>query len=100
MPGPEVEVRVFGSLRPVREAEGLPCSLRIEVPEDGVAAREIALGLGLPLDRVEGVFVNHVVHGIGTMVRPGDRIAFVPNDTPGPHRVYLGLYRAGKFVDE
>ena len=29
-------------------------------------------------------------------VSPGDRVAFVPYGTPGPHRVFLGLYTAGK----
>jgi len=36
------------------------------------------------------------VHGIGVHVSPGDRVAFVPYGTPGPHRVFLGLYAAGE----
>jgi len=91
-----VTVRVFGSLRPSRTERGLPCEFRAEVPGDGVVARELAETLELPMDRVEGVFVNHTVHGLGIVIHPGDRIAFVANDTPGPHRVFLGLYDAGK----
>jgi hypothetical protein len=92
----EVTVRIFGSLRPFRSARGLPCTLTVEVPPGGIAARDLAVSLGLPPEKIEGVFVNHVVRGIGVHVAPGDRVAFVPFDTPGPHRVLLGLYAAGK----
>jgi len=91
-----VHVRVFGSLRPARAEQGLPHEFDIEVPAEGVPARELASSFGLPMDRVEGVFVNHDVRGLGVVVQPGDRIAFVPNDIPGPHRYFLGLYHAGK----
>ena len=49
-------------------------------------------------EKIEGVFVNHVVHGIGVHVSQGDRVAFVPYGTPGPHRVLLGLHSAGDGV--
>jgi hypothetical protein len=90
----EVTVRVFGSLRLAREAHGLPCVLAYEVPKEGMLARELASSLGLPLEEIEGVFVNHVVYGLGVRIRGGDRVAFVPFGTPGPHRVFLGLYDA------
>jgi len=91
-----VTVRIFGSLRPLRTERGLPYSLAVEVPQGGIAARDLAVSLELPPGKIEGVFVNHVVHGIDVLVSPGDRVAFVPFDTPGPHRVFLGLYAAGK----
>jgi len=91
-----VTVRIFGSLRPLRTARGLPHTLSVEVPQGGIAACDLAVSLGLPPARIEGVFVNHVVHGNGVHVSPGDRVAFVPFDTPGPHRVFLGLYDAGR----
>jgi len=91
-----VTVRIFGSLRPFRTDRGLPHTLAVDVPQDGIAARDLAVLLELPLEKIEGVFVNHVVHGIGAHVSPGDRVAFVPYDTPGPHRLFLGLYAAGK----
>jgi len=96
---PAVTVRIFGSLRPCRTDRGLPCEFATEVPADGIVARELAQALELPMERVEGVFVNHTVHGLGVLIRPGDRIAFVANDTPGPHRFFLGLYDAGKDDD-
>jgi len=91
-----VSVRIFGSLRPLRTSRGLPCTLTVEVPRGGIAARDLAVSLELPLEKIEGVFVNHSLHGIGVNVSQGDRVAFVPYGTPGPHRVYLGLYAAGK----
>jgi hypothetical protein len=91
-----VTVRIFGSLRPLRTERGLPYALTVEVPQGGIAAGDLAVSLGLPPEKIEGVFVNHVVHGIGVHVSPGDRVAFVPYGTPGPHRVFLGLYAAAK----
>ena len=91
-----VTVRVFGSLRPLREGHGLPHTFTVEVPATGIGASELADALGITPELVEGVFVNHTVHSLAVTVYPGDRIAFVPHDTPGPHRVFLGLYKAGK----
>lgn len=94
-----VTVRVFGSLQPFRKERGLPCACEVDVPPEGLAARDVAALLEIPAEKIEGVFVNHTVHGIGVWVNPGDRVAFVPFDTPGPHRVFLGLYDAGKDSD-
>jgi len=101
MSGPApVTVRIFGSLRPLREERGLPVTLETEVPPAGVSARDLAISLELPPEEIEGVFVNHRVYGLGHHVSPGDRVAFVPYDTPGPHRVFLGLYAAGKSEED
>ncbi len=90
-PSSSVTVRIFGSLRPLRTARRLPYTLDVDVPRGGIAARDLAVSLGLPPEKIEGVFVNHGLHGIGVRVSPGDRVAFVPYGTPGPHRVFLGL---------
>jgi hypothetical protein len=91
-----VTIRMFGSLRPMADAMGIPYTCCREVPPTGVSARELATSMGLDAEKIEGVFVNHTVHGLGVILHPGDRIAFVPYDTPGPHRVFLGLYDAGR----
>ena len=39
----------------------------------------------LPEERIDGIFYNHVPAGLGTTVRPGDRVAFVPLGTPASH---------------
>jgi molybdopterin converting factor small subunit len=92
----EITVLVFGSLRPSRTERGLPYEFVAEIPAEGAIARDLAEEFGLPLAHVEGVFVNHHVHGLSVRVMPGDRIGFVPDDIPGPHRYFLGLYDAGK----
>jgi hypothetical protein len=97
---PPVAVRIFGSLRLPREAQGLPVTLDVDVPAEGISGRALAALLGIPPETVEGVFVNHTVYGLGHLIRPGDRVALVPPDTPGPHRVFLGLYAAGQSDDE
>jgi hypothetical protein len=99
MTGAPVTVRIFGSLRPLREERGLPVTLDTEVPTEGISAEDLAVRLELPPEMIEGVFVNHRVYGLAHPVVPGDRVAFVPYDTPGPHRVFLGLYAAGRSRD-
>jgi hypothetical protein len=91
-----VTVRMFGVLHASRRAEGLPTTIEVEVPEEGTTARQLALELDLDLDLIEGAFVNRSVCSIDHAVFPGDRLAFVPRGTPGPHRFYLGLYNAGR----
>ena len=92
----EITVLVFGSLRPSRTERGLPYEFVATIPSEGAIARDLAEEFGLPIAHVEGVFVNHLVHGLSVRIMPGDRIGFVPDDIPGPHRYYLGLYAAGK----
>jgi hypothetical protein len=91
-----VTVRMFGLLHLFRSEQGLPSTVEVEVPEEGTTGRRLAEDLGLPCDRIEGVFVNRTVYGIDHPIMPGDRVAYVPYGTPGPHRVFLGLYRAGQ----
>ena len=40
---------------------------------------------------VEAVFVNGKVAPFDTILKDGDRVAFVPHGTPGPYRVFLGF---------
>ncbi len=92
----DVTMRIFGSLRPECDALGLPSQFRLTVPASGLSGSELAAALGLPAEKIEGIFINRKVRPISDTVRPGDRVAFVPYDTPGPHRFFLGIYAAGK----
>jgi hypothetical protein len=96
MPEAPVTVRMFGLLHQFRGERGLPSTIEVVVPAEGTTGRGLAVQLGLPCDQIEGVFVNRTVYGIDHPVMPGDRVAFVPYGTPGPHRVFLGLYDAGR----
>lgn len=91
-----VSIRAFGVLGSILREHGHPSTLAFAIPTEGLSASEIAAELELPLDRIEGVFHNHVIRSVEQTVMPGDSIAFVPYGTPGPHRFFLGLYEAGK----
>jgi hypothetical protein len=94
--GARVTVRMFGTLRVAREAAGEPTTLDVSIPDEGISARELAETLGLAPASIEGAFVNHTLCPLDCDVAPGDRVGFVPYGTPGPHRLYLGLYEAGR----
>jgi hypothetical protein len=88
-----VTVRMLAFLHTYRRDRGLPTTVPVEVPAAGVTAAELAGLLGLPLDRIEGLFLNAELVGLGARVRPGDRVAFVPHGTPATHPAFFG--RAG-----
>lgn len=96
MPDPTVTVRMFGCLHTLRKERNLPTIEDVVVPADGLTGAALAERLDLPLEMIEGVFCNRTVHPIRHHIMPGDRVAFVPKGTPGPHRLFLGLYAAGK----
>lgn len=83
-------VRVFAFLHSYCRERGLPTTVSIEVPEDGVRAADLALSLDLPLDRIEALFRNGELVGLGALVSPGDRVAFIPHGTPAPHPAFFG----------
>jgi hypothetical protein len=87
---------MFGALHTIRKERGLESTTEVSVPPDGCTARDLARELDLPLEKVEAVFVNHLVYGLDHMIRPGDRVAFVPTGIPGPHRFLLGIFGANK----
>lgn len=93
-------IRLFGVLHSIRKQRGLEPVAYVSLPEQGRTAREIAQELDLPLDKIEGVFINHIVYDIDQLIHAGDEVAFVPTGVPGPHRFMLGIYSAGTKVNE
>ena len=93
---PVATVRLFGALYALQKERGGETVLQVELPPEGVTGTELAAMLDLPLSMIEGVFCNRTVRPLGHRLMPGDRVAFVPEGTPGPHRFFLGLYAAGK----
>ncbi len=91
-----VNVRMFGVLDAMRREQGLSSVTVEAIPAGGMTARDLAISMGLPPERIEGVFCNHTIYRLTHIVRPGDEVAFVPYGTPGPHRYFLGLYEAGQ----
>ena len=88
-------IRMFGLLHTLRKQKGLPVTVDLQLPSKGKTARDIAQELELPLDKIEAVFCNHLTYPLDHVILPGDRVAFVPHGTPGPHRYCLGIKQAG-----
>jgi hypothetical protein len=88
-------IHMFGLLHTLRTRRGQPVTVELALPPGGRAAREIAMDLDLPLDKIEAVFCNHIAYPLDHVIMPGDRVAFVPYGTPGPHRYCLGIKQAG-----
>ena len=86
---------MFGLLHTLRKQKGLPVTIDLQLPAEGKTARDIAQELELPLDKIEAVFCNHLTYPLDHVILPGDRVAFVPHGTPGPHRYCLGIKQAG-----
>lgn len=95
-PTEPVTIRLFGSLHTFCTENELPTLRTHVVPAEGMTAHDLAAQLELPLHEIEGVFANGHVYGPDHVIMPGDRVAFVPRGTPGPHRVFLGLFDAGR----
>jgi len=93
---PTNTIRMFGCLHTIMRERGLEPRADVILPEEGRTAEDIANDLELPLDKIEGVFVNHLVYGLDKIILPGDEVAFVPTGVPGPHRFSLGIYSAAK----
>jgi hypothetical protein len=87
-------VQMFGALHTIRKERGQKSTVEIGIPAGGCTARALAEVLNLPLDKIEGVFINHRAHSIGHMIQPGDRVGFIPKGIPAPERVLLGIHGA------
>jgi len=87
-----VTVRAIAFLDAFQKERGRPSTLSVQVPHAGTRARDLAASLELPVDRIEGVFLNHAVSGLDALVRPGDRVAFVPYGTPASHPAFFGPF--------
>lgn len=84
-------VRMFGIFHTLRQERGLAPGLNLPLPAVGHTALEIARQLDLPLEMVGAVYCNHTPASLGRVIRPGDRIAFVPKGVPGPHKCLQGF---------
>jgi hypothetical protein len=87
---------MFGALHTFRKVQGLEPRAEVYIPPEGCTARDIAGDLALPVEKIEAVFVNHVVHGLDHLIQAGDRVAFIPTGIPGPARLQLGIFSEGR----
>jgi hypothetical protein len=89
---PNTTARMFGFLHTLRKKRGLPPAAELYIPPEGRTGVEIAGELDLPLDKIEGVFINNFVHSLEELIRPGDRVAFISTGVPGPHRYSMASH--------
>ncbi len=97
---PNTHVRMFGSLHTIRRNRGLPSYEDMYIPPEGCTGFDLADKLDLPLIKIEGVFINNTANALDTLIRPGDKVAFISSGVPGPHRYSLGIRAAGKHLRE
>jgi len=95
---PNTTVRMFGCLHTLRKERGLEPSAEMFIPPQGRSGFELAEQLELPLDKIEGIFINNLAHSLDAIVHSGDQVAFIPTGVPGPHRYSLGIHSAGKHL--
>jgi hypothetical protein len=88
-----VTVRMIAFLDTYRKDRGLPATVYYELDADACTAEEIARALDLPVERIEGVFHNYRGEGLDALIRPGDRVAFVPFGTPASHPAFFGSFK-------
>jgi hypothetical protein len=86
---------MFGLLHTYRKKQGLSTSVELQIPPEGRSAHSIAQELELPIEKIEAVFCNNTIYCLDHRIMPGDKVAFVPHGTPGPHRYCLGIKQAG-----
>ena len=87
-----VTVRAIAFLDTFCKEHGMPTTMSVEVPENGVTAFDLAESIGLPVGRIEGIFHNYTVSGLDAIVMPGDRVAYVPFGTPASHPAFFGPF--------
>lgn len=78
-------VRMFGTLRVLRQNRGLATVAEVSIPACGCAASVLARGLDLPVENIETVFVNQQAHYLDHCILPGDKVAFISKKSPAPY---------------
>lgn len=97
---PNTKVRMFGSLHTIRRRRGQAPFEEMHIPAEGRTGLDLAKKLGLPLDKVEGVFINNFARSLEELIHPGDKVAFISTGVPGPHRYSLSSHTAFKCSEE
>jgi molybdopterin converting factor small subunit len=86
-------VRMLALLHGYCREHDIATTQTIDVPTNGIRALDLASSIGLPVEDIEGLFLNGRLVGLGAAVRAGDRVAFLPYGTPASHPAFFG--RAG-----
>ena len=85
-------VRCLALFHTFQRDRGRPNELDVEVPADGATVLGLVEDMGLPVEILDGAFVNYRNSGPDAIVRPGDRVALVPHGTPASHPAFFGPF--------
>lgn len=89
----KIEVRCFSFLKKVCDERHWEFPFYYEL-KDQCTALELAEKLDLPKEMIEAVFINGLASPVEDgVIKPGDRVAFIPPGTPGPYRALLGMVK-------
>ena len=88
---PTITFNAFSFLQKKLKARNLAyADATLEVTE-GTTPNDLMVQMQLTQDEVEVIFINGKVGAKETPLMDNDRVAFVPQGTPGPYRVLLGF---------
>ncbi|KJS83323.1 MAG: thiamine S protein [Peptococcaceae bacterium BICA1-8] len=89
----KIEVRCLSFLKKVCDARDWEFPFYYDL-EAQCTALELAEKLDLPKELIEAVFINGLASPVEDgVIKPGDRVAFIPPGTPGPYRALLGMVK-------
>lgn len=89
----KITFNAFSFLREHLKERGVPyVNHTMQIPEH-YTPNELIKELGFKEEKVEFVFINSKVRPKDTILKDGDRVAFVPPGTPGSYRLILGAKR-------
>jgi len=88
---PTITFNAFSFLQKKLQQNNLPCTNVSLFISEGTTADMLVQQMQLTREEVEVVFVNGRVQPFSTVLQDQDRVAFVPQGTPGPYRVLLGF---------
>jgi hypothetical protein len=83
---------MLATLHTIRRDLGRAPTVSVDVPAEGATARSLAIGLELPIELIDGLFLNSRGVDLDARVLPGDRVAFVPLGTPASHPAFFGQF--------
>lgn len=88
---PVITFNAFSFLQKKLKDKNLPFANVSVSIASGTTAGDLIFRMQLTRKDVEVVFVNGRVQPLDTVLEDQDRVAFVPQGTPGPYRVLLGF---------
>jgi len=84
-------VLMFGRFYTLQKQRGLSPEIELPLGPEGRTAAEIVSDMNLAPEMIGAVYCNHRCADLTQVIRPGDRVAFVPGSVPGPHKCFPGL---------